>query len=464
MNSKNSRELPKDRLATTDEKGKRVFLYPAEVKGFFRRHRNFVHTVLIIFFLVLPWIRIGGHQAVLLNIAERKFSIFGILFWAHDAPMLVFIFGGAALTLGFITAVWGRVWCGWACPQTVFIDSVFRRIEIWIEGDHLARKKLDDGVWDADKIFKKTVKWFFFLVISLVISHSFLAYFIGTEELRIMMIESPLKNVTSFSMMFFISAVLLFDFGWFREQFCTVVCPYGRFQSLLMDNDSMVVLYDTKRGEPRRGTELSGQPQGHCVNCYKCVQVCPTGIDIRRGTQLECIACTACIDACDDVMTRLQLPKGLIRYEKKKTFRPRTIGYSILILLIALGLFLTLHSRRVLDVTVLRSVGAPYQSIGVVNGEELFTNRFKIEIVNQGFDDFQIALKLKNFEDKVSIASAEPVFFIKAGSRRAVEIFITYPKKILSFGKATLILDFINTQKNPEEKLESREVTLVGPY
>jgi len=295
-------ELPTHRIATTDEQGSRIYLYLADVSGKFRTWRSRFNIFLIFLFLLLPWMNVNQHQAMLLDIPRRRFAVFGVTFLAHDAPMLLFVFGGAAMMLALITAIWGRVWCGWACPQTVFVDGVFRKIERWLEGDAVARRKLDQSPMSLDKLIKKASKWFCFTILALLISHSFLAYFVGTEKLALMIRSSPTDNPINFILMVGVTAIILFDFGWFREQFCTIVCPYGRFQSVLMDEDSQVVAYDLKRGEPRKGTNLPQDKAGDCVNCYRCVQVCPTGIDIRRGVQLECIACTACMDACDEVI------------------------------------------------------------------------------------------------------------------------------------------------------------------
>ena len=470
MSSNSSRELPTDRLATSDKHGNRVYLYPAEVKGRFRRLRTWVHSGLILIFLLLPWLQIDGRQAVLLDISARRFSIFGITFWAHDAPMLVFVFGGAALTLGLVTAVWGRVWCGWACPQTVFIDSLFRVIEKWIEGDHVARKKLDIEDWSVEKFCKKALKWVFFAGATLIIAHSFIAYFVGTEALGQMIRRSPSENPMSFSVMLFITGAILFDFGWFREQFCTVLCPYGRFQSLLMDDHSWLVTYDAKRGEPRKGTEPENGAKGDCVNCYRCVQVCPTGIDIRRGTQLECIGCTACIDACDDVMIRIQKPKGLIRYDsavgllgrKTKTFRARTIAYSFLILGILSGLVSTLVTRQPIEATFVRAVDTPYQEIKNATGGIEIINRFKVDLSNQSFEDAELDLSPSSeFSAKgVTFVFAGRPIHIQAGKKSAAEFFVKFPKSILSNGRTLIKLNVTGSTG----VLITEELSLVGPY
>ncbi|RYG63166.1 cytochrome c oxidase accessory protein CcoG [bacterium] len=311
-------ELPKERLSTTDQAGRRIHLYPASVKGYFRDRKRYVHGFLLIVFLTLPWIHVSGRQLLLLDVAHREFFFFGLHFRAHDAPLILFLLLGFTFGIGLVTAIWGRVWCGWACPQTVFIEFLFRRIERLVEGSHRAQRALDERPLDSEKMMKKGLKWFLFVVVSLGISHSFLGYFVGTRELVRMVSSSPLENWTSFLMILVTTGIIAFDFGWFREQFCTIMCPYGRFQSVMMDNHSTIVAYDLKRGEPRRGTAPSPSAQGDCVNCLRCVQVCPTGIDIRRGLQMECIACTACIDACDEVMTKVDKPLGLIRYTTER--------------------------------------------------------------------------------------------------------------------------------------------------
>ncbi|MEZ4872141.1 MAG: 4Fe-4S binding protein [Bdellovibrionales bacterium] len=247
MLNSDHREGQIGRPKSLDAYGSRVFQYPAEVKGYFRTRRNVVYAILIIIFLALPWIKIGGHQAILLDIPGRQFSFFGIHFWAHDAPLIFFIFAFLTLGLAFVTAIWGRVWCGWACPQTVFIDGIYRRIETWIEGSHLARRKLDLQDWNREKILKRSSKWLAFFVVSFLISHSFLAYFVGSQAIIEYVQHPPSENWTTFLIVMSFTAFLLFDFGWFREQFCIIMCPYGRFQSVLMDESSLAIVYDENR-------------------------------------------------------------------------------------------------------------------------------------------------------------------------------------------------------------------------
>ncbi len=470
----NSRNIPQDRLTTTDEKGNRVYIHPADVQGKFKNLRIVIHAIMILIFLVLPFIQIKNHPAILLDIAHRKFAIFGITFWAHDAPLLLFIFGGSASALAFITAIWGRIWCGWACPQTVFIEQIFRRIERWIEGDSIARRKLDQENLNFEKVFKKLIKWFFFLLIALVITHSFLAYFVGAENLLKMMQQSPSQNFTPFLVMSLSTALILFDFGWFREQFCTIVCPYGRFQSVLLDSQSLVITYDEKRGEPRRDKKISENLEGDCVNCYRCVEVCPTGIDIRNGIQMECIACTACIDACDTVMKKLDRPLGLIRYDsiarlkgrKNHFFRSRTLAYLFLLSLFIGGLGWTITHRQQIEAVFVRSKEAPYQQISTSEGNSLFVNHYKVDLSNQSFETMNLYFQLEATEKNrgIELVMQNNPLKIEAGKTVRADLFIKFPKNILSIGKAFTELRLSAASDHSKDVFDRKEkITLVGP-
>lgn len=490
----NPRELPKDRLATTDSQGNRIYLYPADVKGRWKVLRSRLSVGLIALFLGLPWVRIGGHQAILLDIPHRRFAILGLTFWAHDTPLLIFVLGGAAVSIAFVTAIWGRGWCGWACPQTVFVEQVFRRVERWIEGDSVVRRRRDQGPWNSEWFTKKALKWGVYGILSLVVSHSFLAYFVGTESLAQMMKSSPYENPSVFIIMAGVAAGILFDFGWFREQFCTVVCPYGRFQSVLMDNQSTVVAYDMKRGEPRKGTALSSMgdgvggaglrmgdgdpPIGDCVNCYRCVQVCPTGIDIRRGVQLECIACTACIDACDEVMTRIKKPKGLIRYGNQAVTeghvvadipllqRTRAWVYLGLLLVCLGGLFFTVSHRALIQMTLIRAVDFPYQEIPDAQGQIQILNHFKVELRNQTFEDQEIRFFLApEFRRQgVNLVVSNHKAKLLPGEPERADLFIQFPKNLLTNGRAILPIQMEARPSNALDPITmSQEAQLVGP-
>ncbi|HLP10180.1 MAG TPA: cytochrome c oxidase accessory protein CcoG [Opitutaceae bacterium] len=335
-----------DSVTTINADGSRRFLHPADTRGRWTTARRVVAWVLVAIYVLLPWVPIGGFPAVFLDVAERRFHLFGWTIASQELWLLFFFITGLGFTLFFVTALLGRVWCGWACPQTVFLEYVFRAIERAIDGDAPARRRLEAAPWDTAKVLKRVAKHVVFVLVSALITHLLLAYFVSLPQLYAMITSAPTAHWGAFLFVVVASGLLYFNFAWFREQLCIVICPYGRLQSALIDDHSLVVGYDARRGEPRRGTPDATRT-GDCVDCLRCVQVCPTGIDIRQGLQLECLACTACIDACDDVMTRLHKPRGLIRYDSLTNFaggrtrwiRPRTILYA---LLLAIGSAVTL--------------------------------------------------------------------------------------------------------------------------
>lgn len=455
-----------------DEHGGRKRIIPAEVKGPFRKWRNYVHFILLIIFLALPWIQINGTQAILLDISARRFELFGQIFFSHDAPLLFFII--AALTLGIIltTALWGRVWCGWACPQTVFIDFIYRRIEILVEGNYLERRKLYHSEMHPQKFLKYSIKWFLFFVVSSLFSHSFIAYFVGSRRLVEMMSGSPQDNWIYFLIVSSTTALLLFNFGWFREQFCIIMCPYGRFQSVLMDQQSISVVYDQQRGEPRKGTKVStstdysNTKQGDCVSCNRCVQVCPTGIDIRNGIQMECIGCTACIDACDDIMKKVHKPTGLISYNtntphlKVNYFRPRVIAYSFLVIICLIGLIWNLSKRDSFSLVVLRGTDSPYQ----LSPEGRVINHFKLNIHNQshGSQTFKVSLPTSSAEKRIQLIQPMEQYDLNAGDSKEVHLFISFPPQILEGrGKVSFTLQ---VQEHSQNAAKQVEIIGVGPF
>jgi cytochrome c oxidase accessory protein FixG len=384
-----------DSVTTIREDGSRFFLHPADVRGFFQRHRKWTGLLLIGIYLVLPWIKIGGYPSVFLDIGGRRFHLFGYVMAFQDAWLLFFAITGLGFTLFFVTALLGRLWCGWACPQTVFLEHLYRPIERFIEGDAVRRRKLDASPWTSEKILKRGFKQVMFILVSAVITHLFLAYYVSLAELWDMMHHAPAEHWGAFLFVFLFTAVIYFNFAWFREQLCIVICPYGRLQSALTDDNTMVIGYDEKRGEPRG--KVSDPNAGHCIDCNRCVQVCPTGIDIRHGLQLECIGCAACIDACDEVMTKVKRPTGLIRYDslnglagtKTKWVRPRTILYSVLLLVGMTVATIALSTVRPASLSVTRIVGAPY----IVNDEGV-RNQFLVRVVNKHDDPESFSLVL----------------------------------------------------------------------
>ncbi|MBE34387.1 MAG: cytochrome c oxidase accessory protein CcoG [Opitutaceae bacterium] len=384
-----------DSVTTIRDDGSRPFMFPADVAGRFTLARKVSSLLLILFYLSLPWIQVGGFPAVFLDVAERRFHLFGWTFVAQDMWLMFFLISGLGFTLFFITALFGRIWCGWACPQTVFLDHVYRRIERWIEGDAVKRRALEAAPMNGEKIFKRGLKHTLYIVVSLTITHLFLAYFVSIKELWAMMHQQPLEHWSSFAFVFIFAGALYFNFAWFREQLCIVICPYGRLQSAMIDDDSMAIGYDVNRGEPRG--KLNAPDTGDCVACNRCVQVCPTGIDIRQGLQMECIGCTACIDACDDVMTRVHKPKGLIRYDSQNHFigkvthllRPRTIVYAILLLIGMSVSTWAITSLKPANVGITRITGAPY-----FVDTDVVRNQFLVRLINKGSvpNDFIISV------------------------------------------------------------------------
>ncbi|WP_413942993.1 cytochrome c oxidase accessory protein CcoG [Bdellovibrio sp. HCB-162] len=461
--------LDPSKLTSVDEHGDRVGIIPAEVRGFFRRHRTWTQLVLLVVFLALPWTKVGGHQTILLNIPQREFALFGVLFKAHDAPLLFFIFGTLALGLAFVTSIWGRVWCGWACPQTVFIDAVFRRIEQWTEGSYIKRRALRDGPMTFEKVRKTGLKWILFVIVSSLIAHSFMAYFVGAADLIEMIQNDPSKNLTYFLLVTFFTAATLFDFGWFREQFCVIMCPYGRIQSVLLDQKSMAVVYDVQRGEPRKGQAPPGKTAGDCVSCNRCVQVCPTGIDIRNGLQMECIACTACIDACDEIMEKVKKPKGLIRYDTLdgspiSLMKPRSIIYIVAIVSLILGLGYAVATRESAHFTILRGAGLPYSYVKNSRGEEVILNQFRVHIQNQGKETarYELSLPAEFLKQDVEFSVAENPLTLASGESREWYFFVRIvPSLFDASGKIKTQLQIRDL--NNEKFQSQRELILVGP-
>jgi cytochrome c oxidase accessory protein FixG len=368
-----------------DEPLRRGRVYPADVRGRYDRARRLVFVLLIAVWAVLPWIKVRGNPAVFLDIEERKFFLFGATFNAQDTWLLFFLLTGVGFGLVYATGLAGRVWCGWACPQTVFLDGVFRRIERLVEGPREKRMRRDAQPLGWDKAWRKTVVHALYFGASFVIAHIVLSYFVSLPQTFAMVRHSPADHPQAFAWAAGMTAAMYFDLAWFREQLCTTICPYGRLQGALVDDDSLVVGYDAKRGEPRGKATEAGR--GDCVDCNRCVVVCPTGIDIRKGaTQMECIGCTACIDACDAIMDRLQRPRGLIRYDstrglrgdKTRILRPRIYVYTVLLVAGAVAASIGLSKHTDYEANLLRARGEPYYLDG-----DAIKNAFEVHLTNK---------------------------------------------------------------------------------
>jgi cytochrome c oxidase accessory protein FixG len=445
-----------------DEFGNRRMIIPAEVKGRYRQWKTKIHFVLLLIFLLLPWVQIDGTQAVLLDIPNRHFELFGYVFLSHDSPLLFFLLISFAMAIMLVTALWGRVWCGWACPQTVFIDSVYRKIEYWIEGSYIKRRRLHDGPLTSEKFIKQTLKWMAFAAVSSVFAHSFAAYFTGSRKLIEMMQTNPGENWTYFAMISFFTGLLLFNFGWFREQFCIIMCPYGRFQGVLMDNQTYNVTYDVSRGEPRKGISESGGKKGDCVSCNRCVQVCPTGIDIRNGLQMECIGCTACMDACDEIMMKVKKPEGLISYrpalESKKVnwFRPRVAAYFIILIFSLGGFAYGVNSHRSFSAIFLKTAEEPFQ----ITPDGRVLNHLKVNLHNQAKKDLRLRISV-NEKEKFLLTQAGEAHTVEAGKTSLVHLFVGFEKNRLT-SNGTVKVQFIIEELNSHE-IQKYETQLIGP-
>jgi len=446
-----SDESFRDSISTIDKQGKRAWIFPKKPKGKFYNWRKIVSYLLLVFFLTAPFIKVNGNQLLLFNIIDRKFSIFGFPFWPQDFYLVVILMITGVIGLALFTVAFGRIFCGWICPQTIFMEMVFRRVEYWIEGDRNAQIKLNKQKWDTEKIRKRVTKWFVFFLISFIIANVFLAYIDGSETVLAMIKMGPAQNLSTLIGLLIFTSVFYFVFSWFREQVCIIACPYGRLQGVLLDDKTIVVAYDYVRGEGQAGRgkikkdedrNLSGK--GDCIDCKLCVHVCPTGIDIRNGTQLECVNCTACIDECNTVMDSVGYPRGLIRYaseseiakKEKFVFTPRMKGYTA-VLAILIGILVgTLFLRSSVETTVLRLPGQLYEHKG-----ENISNIFTFKMINKtNYDYNNIQLKLGNIDGTIKLVGNENPSVPKQGLVQGT-LFIEIDESLLTSEKTKVIIE-----------------------
>ena len=452
-------------LYTVDREGRRKWVYPSVVRGSFWKLRAPVVYILMLLYILAPWLDVDGRQAVLIDIANRKFLCFGATFWATDTFYLALALGFLGICLFFFTTVLGRVWCGWACPETVFLEFLYRPIEALVEGNHSKRKALDCGPLSFEKIWKKLLKYTLFFLVSWVLSATTLAYFIGHQKAAAVMWNPGSEDMLYFYVMVLIAGTLLFQFGWFREQLCTALCPYARFQSVLLDEDSIVVAYDEKRGEPRmplrKGLEESAE-RGDCIDCGLCSRVCPTGIDIRNGLQLECIHCAACIDACDMVMEKIGKPRGLVRYdtergllEGRRVFmRPRVFLYGAILIVYAVVFTISLMHRPLSEFKILRAPGqVPFQ----VLADGTVSNYLQLHISNKSEKKKFYTASVEGSDMKL-ITPLSP-FPVEEGGLATMPVFISFPLSLLKNGKVETAI----VMKDGEGFESEKSVTLLGP-
>ena len=407
----------RDSIGTINEEGKREWVFPKKPVGIFYKYRKWVSYFLLIFLIVSPFLKINGNQFLMFNVLERRFNIFGFPFWPQDFHIFVIMMIIGVVFIVLFTVAFGRIFCGWICPQTIFMEMVFRRIEYWIEGDRGKQMKLAKQSWNAEKIKKRGLKFIIFFIISFLIANVFLAYLIGSDTLIRYVGESPKDHISTLASLLIFTAVFYFIFGWFREQVCIIACPYGRLQGVLLDNKSIIVAYDHKRGEREEGRARFKKNEnreelglGDCVDCSLCVKVCPTGIDIRNGTQLECINCTACIDACDSIMESVDLPKGLISYnsedniEKKEkfSFSPRLKGYTAVMVILIGVLIGMLFLRNDVEATVLRLPGQLFEH----KENNIISNVYTYKLVNKTSKPIDsIHFVLKSHEGSIKLVN-----------------------------------------------------------
>ncbi len=455
-------------VGTMDETGKRKWVFPRKPKGKYTNYRNYTSYALLALFFGLPFIKINGNPFLLINVIDRRFFILGQPFYLQDFFILAL---GAVTSVIFVmlfTVVFGRIFCGWLCPQTLFMEMVFRKIEYWIEGDRNKQMKLDRQEWDAEKIRKRLTKWSVFLLISLVISTFMFMYIVGYEEVFQIMIEGPSEHPLKFITMIFFTMTFYFVFAWLREQVCTLVCPYGRLQGVLIDKQTINVYYDFKRGEGRskwrNNEDRKAAGKGDCIDCHQCVVVCPTGIDIRNGQQLECVNCTACIDACDEVMEKVGLPKGLIRYateseiENREKFRftSRMKATTVILALLIGFLGFLMYDRGSMEAKFIKPAGSTFF---VKNGK--ITNTFIYTLLNKSNEKKTLYIRV------ITPSNAEITYF---GSEKIVlkgdeilkgNINISFPEEEIRLSKQNMVIGVFDEKGT---LVDSFETTFEGPF
>jgi len=454
----------RDSIGTINEEGKRAWVFPKKPSGKWYNYRKYVSYFLLAFLLAAPFVKIGGNQFLMFNVLERRFNIFGFPFWPQDFHLFVISMIIGVIFIALFTVAFGRIFCGWMCPQTIFLEMVFRRIEYWIDGDRGAQIKLDRQPWNAEKIRKRTIKWIIFFIISFIIANVFLAYLIGSDKLIAYITDGPMLHLSTLIALLIFTAVFFWVFAWFREQVCIIACPYGRMQGVLLDNKSIVVAYDHKRGEGengrkkwRKNEDREALGNGDCIDCFQCVNVCPTGIDIRNGTQLECVNCTACIDECDTIMEKVNLPKGLIRYasedeitkKEKFKFTPRLKGYTAVLVILTGILIGMLFLRNDLEANILRLPGQLYEH----KEGDIISNVYTFKLINKTTDSVpDVSFKLLSHKGEIKMVRKED-FMVPAQGLAEGTLFIEIHNAAIKTDKEKLKIGVYSGDKLIETTL-----------
>lgn len=461
-------ETFRDSVGTMDTTGKRKWVYPRKPKGKYTNYRLLVSILLLIIYFSIPFLKINGNPVLLINIIERQFYILGQPFYPQDFFILAL---GAITSLVFIilfTVAFGRIFCGWICPQTIFLEMIFRKIEYAIEGDRNKQIRLDNQAWDSEKIWKRSLKWFSFMLISLIITHIMFMYIVGYEEVFNIMQQGPFEKPTNFLVMVLFTAAFYFVFAWFREQVCTMVCPYGRLQGVLIDKETINVLYDYKRGENRskwkKGEDRRAAGKGDCIDCKQCVVVCPTGIDIRDGLQMECVNCTACIDACDEVMVKVGLPTGLIRYasereieeQTKFKFTTRMKAYTVVLALLTGFLGFLLYNRGEMEAKFLKQPGS---SFFIRDGK--ITNTYNYTFLNKSNETKTVIIKIIEPKNGEIASSAANRIILKRDAMIKGTVNVSFPESQIKLSKQNLTLGVYDMNG---ELLDSYTTYFEGPF
>jgi len=463
MKNNESKESFRDSIATINEEGNRAWIFAKKPKGKLYTKRTVLSIIYLLVFFLLPFIKVDGDPLFLANIPERKFILFGAIFWPQD--LFLFVIGMLTFIVFIVvfTVVFGRLFCGWACPQTIFMEMVFRKIEYWIEGDASHQKALSKQKWDTEKIIKKTSKVSAFFIVSFIIANTFLAYIISMDDVLALYKQGLAQNLGTFISLLIFTTVFFFVYLWFREQVCIVVCPYGRLQGVLLDRNSIMVAYDYIRGESRgKFKKNEVRTKGDCIDCSQCVKVCHVGMDIRNGTQLECTNCTACIDACDFMMEGVGLPKGLIRFDsengiankQKLKISPRIIAYSTVMLLLLGILVMLIVSRTDVETTVMRTPGLLYQE----QPDNCISNLYNIKLINKTHAQLPVTLKIESENGYIKMVGKE-ILHVEKENVAGGSFFIILNKNQIKNRKTKLLIGVYSNGR----KIETIKTNFLGP-